>query len=288
MSKKLISLVFVLALAGMASAIQWVGPGAGEGPGNWAVASNWDLNRLPVASDATVVVQSLTAGHLGANVIVDSAVSGGVKPQFTIHTETVTIQDGGSISNDGSVELKGSATVTVTIDDGGVWDACQKLTQALGTFKLGTANSTAAIVDVYGTLNVKNTGTMTTTGSDLQVAFGTSANIGIGRLNIKDGGLVNVDAYSINSALVTSGIYAGQMRGKIKVDNGGILKIKGNVFATVTADIAAGKIVNGYGTAEDLIAWTGVEGFQTYTYVPEPATIALLGLGSLMLLRRKR
>jgi hypothetical protein len=189
----------------------------------------------------------------------------------------------GSIANDGSVEMSSTLTSAETIiDAGGVWNASQKITQSLGSFKLGSANTGPVSVDVYGTLNVKNRGTMTTVGSDLMIGAGTGT--GIGRLNIKDDGLVDVDVYSISATLVASGTYMGQKRGMITIDGGGILKIKGNATAQVTADINT----NGTIVGPHLVVWTGYTGGQQYTYVPEPATIALLGLGSLTLLRKKR
>jgi len=299
MSKKLLSLVFVLALAGIASAaVQWDGAAFTDATaGNWNVATNWTTDTLPISTTDTVRWDQ-TVGATGSNIIVDSAVSGGIKMQSKNGNTKLLITSTGSISNDGSVEMGtgtgGDATVTIE----GVFNACQRLTQSLGTFKLGTAAASGKlnVVDVYGTLNVKNTGTMTTNNSDIAVGVGTGT--GLGRLNIYDGGLVDVDAYSVNTALVASGPYQGQMRGKIQFeDMGGIMRIKGNVLATVTADITAGKIRGWLAVPENtlhgpiyatLTPWLNVVGGRTYTLVPEPATIALLGLGSLTLLRRKR
>lgn len=286
MSKKLLSLIFVLALAGMASAIQWEGPAYTDAPGAWEDTTNWsrlttdDPYRIPVASDATVQIYRLDGA--GANVTITSAVSGGIKPQMKFNYTKLDIKGTGSLSNSGSVEMS-STLVYADVTISGVWNACQKTLGTLATFKLSSATSGTAIVDVYGTLNVKNTGTLTTVGSELQIGAGT--NTGAGRVIINAGGLVNVDLYSINGTVITGGTYDGQTRGKITIAAGGLMKIKGWVDTQVNTDIANGLIVC---NDPHIRAWLVTEGATQYTYVPEPATIALLGLGSLMLLRKKR
>ena len=277
MSKKLLSLVLVLALAGMASAatIQWVGPGASDPAGAWEDASNWN----GAIAEGDTVKAYHTSGTQGANITVNDTTVNFLKLQNQSWGGAcnIEVKSGAVLQLDGSVEQgKGAYTTLMLIDAGGVVKAAQKFTQTTGTYKLSSAAGTADVVDIYGTLQVK--GSMAT--SDLAVAQGAGA--GTGRVYVRGGGLLDVDAYSINGGLNTGGT---AKRGMILIASGGIMRILGNATTQVNNDITAGNIV---GLGSNLHVWTKVEGGQTYTYVPEPATIALLGLGSLVLLRRKR
>jgi len=278
MSKKLISLVLVLALAGISSAatIQWVGPGTSEA---WETASNW--NGTIAAADTVKAY-----GTAGANITVSTNIGSFTKLQNQSWGGSCNIEitSTGTLNVDGSIEQgKGTSSTLMLIDAGGVFNAARRIVSTVGTYKVSSASSgTSDIVDVYGTLNVK--GSLAT--SDLSVGPGTGTSAG--RVIVRNGGLVDVDAYVINATVIATGTYAGQTRGQIKLYEGGLMKIKGDKTIQVNADITAGTIVGKNGTAGYLGVWTRTEGGQLYTYVPEPATIALLGLGSLMLLRRKR
>lgn len=270
MSKKLMSLVLVLAIAGMASALQWVGPSGSQAAGNWTTTSNWNTGVLPGAADSTTKLYR--SDGFGANIVVTSAVTGGIKPQMSYSPSgviLVEIQSGGSITNSGSVDGY-NGTYTVTIQAGGAWNS----STTGGSFKVAantTVNANTDIINVYGTLAVKGTGT-STLGITNDSRAGTTL-VNSGTVNIYGGGLADVDVYTIG----TYGV------GRIKIWSNGTLKIKTDVTAQVNADITAGKILRGDGGS------LTVSTDGSYTYVtPEPATVALLGLGSLMLLRRKR
>jgi len=272
MSKKLISLVLVLAIAGMASAIQWIGNGTGSPAGNWNVATNWDSLRTPIASDSTV--KAYLSSGLGANIYVDSAVSGGLKTQMaTLGPNALEVRNGGSVTEAGSWELF-NVNDTITIRGAGVINACT----TGGSFKIaantnGTSTNTD-IVNVYGTLNVKGTGT-----SVLGLCNDTrGTNVGsiVGTVNVRNGGLVDVDGYIIG----TNGT------GTIVFSQGGQMKIKGNATAQLTTDIGLGRI-SGINNRGGALGVGDIHVVGGYTYIPEPATLALLGLGGL-LLRRKR
>ncbi len=268
MGKKLASLLLVLVLAGMASAASWKG-GAGE----WEDPTKWEPPGVPAEGD--LVGTGITYAYITVNASTNNIAK--LQMQNLGGASIIEIKSGGTLNCDGSIEQGKGNSSLMQIDAGGVFNAARKLTSAIGTYKLSSAAGTTDVIDVYGTLNVK--GSMAT--SDLSVAAGSG--VGIGRVTIRNGGLVNVDAYLINSTVVASGANMGEKRGKITIESGGLMKILGNKTAQVAADITAGTIVGPSG----MVAWLVTEGATQYTYVPEPATIALLGLGGL-LLRRKR
>jgi hypothetical protein len=150
----------------------------------------------------------------------------------------------------------------------------------------GTANS--VVVNVYGTLNVKaTTGTGTTLAQLALVNDSRSgqSNSNSATVNIHGwntgGGLVDVDGYTIGK--LVGGVYVQYGVGKIKLWGGARMKIKGRVLAQVNADIGNSRIVAG---GNDPVRAYVKDG-NTYI-VPEPATIAMLGLGGLLLCRKKR
>jgi len=256
----------------MASAVQWAGPTATQPAGNWTVTTNWNTGILPGPTDGTTKINTSN----GANIVVTTAVTAGVKPQITSTAVVgslvkLEIKGSGSITNSGSFDGY-TGSMDGVIRQGGVWNSCT----TGGSFKMAantTVQANSVTLNVYGALNVKGTSGTATLGMVNDSRSGSSG-VNSATLNIYGGGLVNVDAYTIG----TYGV------GRINIASYGTMKIKGNVLTQVNADITAGKIT-GIGGATPY-AW--YQSSTNATYVPEPATVALLGLGSLMLLRRKR
>ena len=258
-----------MALASLASAVQWTGAAYTSAPGAWETASNWG-GTLPAASDTNAGLYR--SDGLGGNITVSTAVAGSIKPQMKFGNTKLTIYTGGSMSADGSFEFGTSGSTgnaTVTIKAGGLLDVCKKVTQTTGTWKIASAapTSTTATVNIYGTAKVK--GTLAT--SDVVIGY-TGGNAVV---NIYNGGLLNVDAYTISAT----------GKGIVKIWGGGTMQIKGNKTTQTSADITAGRIAGqGLGTVLQNYYDSGTDS----TFVtPEPATVALLGLGSLLLYRKK-
>jgi len=132
MGKKLASLLLVLALGGAASA-WWIGPVPPSPPGDYADPANWSEGRVPTSTDAGVRFARLDGLTAQAKII--SSVSGGIKFQMDFGPAILTIHNGGSIGNDGSVEQGKGSVAVVTIMAGGTFNACQKLTVTTGTYK---------------------------------------------------------------------------------------------------------------------------------------------------------
>lgn len=192
---------------------------------------------------------------------------------------------------DSRVGHNGGAGVvgTLTIDAGGQ--------ASIGSW-LGIGHNGTGVATVEGILNV---------GGHLWMGAGGSG--GNGTLTISDGGIVNV-AQNIGLGTINASTASGGMA-VINVNDGGLL----NLYQwSSTTSIQDGSVlnINGTGTvivggnrvdqandyfalgkiASDLGAinsvYTAEGDFTTITAIPEPATLSLLGLGALALLRKKK
>ena len=210
MGKKLASLVLVLALAGVASAIGWIGPPPPEPPGAWENPANWNESRVPVATDDVLFYRN---DGLTAQGTISSNASGGIKLEMKLGNSWLKINSGGSLSVDGSFEqgCSGAAgSSIVIIDTGALLDVAKKVTVTTGTWKIGSASPTATThtVNIYGTARVK--GSLAT--SDVVVGYAGGNAV----VNLYGGGLLDVDAYSINAT-----------KGIIKMWQGATMRDKG-------------------------------------------------------------
>jgi len=286
MCKKLMVLLLVLGLCGLASAVgTWDGGGTDS---DWTTAANWDDDQVPPRY-TNIVFEGYNYAVISTDI--DNSPNLG-KPNSLL------------------VGQQGTGFTYIVL----------KSTGRLGTgsdFKMGAlggaqfdaeAGSTAIIagrgrIAWYGaadtTLNLN--GYMKVNGNEFKVqgGGGTSptpdgnqtgsayVNIGAtgvfelpnGNLNISPvDTLGGVGQVTIAGLAVVKDIQIDGAQGQIIID-GGLLKILGDQTAEVAALMNAGKIT---GTTHNYY-----DAVTDYTYVPEPATIALLGLGGL-LLRKKR
>jgi len=265
MSKKLVSLVLVLALASLVSAgnNQWQGPIGGD----WAGSTTyWSLGRLPDASllDAAILRY---ADASASSIVVSTSVDGGTKSRMEYGAgTTLTINSGGTITTLGSIDSY-NVNDTITINADGAWNAATNG----GTIKIAAntgVNANAVVYDVYGSLTA-NSGTGTATMAITNDSRAGTSLVNSGTVNIYSGGNVDVD----NLVIGDFGV------GKINIIGTGTMTITGSWVDRVWGFIAAGKIVGGAPVYAD---------GHTIVSVPEPTTVALLGLGSLLLYRKRR
>ena len=147
-------------------------------------------------------------------------------------------------------------------------------------FKIGRTNTSSdSIVNVNGTLNVISQDTVTFYKSIISFGEWSPNNGGGGNwtLNIGATGVVNADGYSMNTNVVDG-------TALINITTGGKMVLLGDVRDSSGVDIIAGRF-EGDSVAGAVQAT--FDGTYTTIQVPEPMTIALLGLGGLLLRKRR-
>ena len=275
MCKKLLTVLLVLVLSSMASAGSYYFMGTDlSNPTAWEVSGNWSLGAwdgtgpagLPTATDFARI-----SNNLGGATITVTGTGQGVKIQTRNAASTLTVS--GTLNSGGSLELDCSPSgtdATLNISAGGVVNA------TAGEVKIGRASRTGGtIVNVDGTLNASGgTG----------ISIGTwSAGGASGEnwdLNINNGGVVNSNALAVNTN-------AADGAANINISGTGKLILDGNVQQAISLLRASGHI-DGDGIAGGVsMDYNTSNAGKTTVYVPEPATIALLGLGGLLLRKRR-
>jgi hypothetical protein len=277
MSKKLVSLVLVLAIAGMASAGTAVWNNAVQ-VGNWEVASNWTQNGtspvgLPPGQGAYTndfaAAYPQAGGYTAVTINLSSLASVG-RMKYQFQTTTLNINSGGNLLNNGSIggiQLYGNTSDITNVNSGG------KLIATGSTYGLVTGNGSH-------TININSGG--------LMGAYGNASHLATNALNIggtnTGGGSTTVNVYGILDA---DSINMANANHVVKLYTGGVIYVWGTLGGTIVSG-DGGTI--GSAVVTDPVAGSPLNGLSVTKYyiVPEPATLALLGLGSLTLLRRKR
>ena len=169
-----------------------------------------------------------------------------------------------------SVNIFNASGPSVSIVDGGSLTVTTffGLGQNISTF--GTLDMSGGTLTVVTGLRVGTNGTGTINMSGGTITCGSLSvptSAGSGVVNLSGGSIITDDLLmSVN--------------GRINIQNTGSILIHGNSLTEVQGYITSGWITN---------ARTYLAGENTMiTLVPEPATIALLGLSGLVLLRKKR
>jgi len=274
MLKKLVSLVVVLALAGIASAVataQWnnsVPVGAWEDSTNWVTSSGASLP--PGTADFAAPYPADSGATTNPTISLSSTQSCG-RIKWQHNSAVLNINNGGELINNGSVgscQMYGGTAEIINIKNGGTF-----LAEGSGT-GLQTGSGTH-------TINVQSGGLLSVHGSTGYLANSalglgtTSSGGGFATVNVLSGGILDADS-----------IFIANTNQIINLNAGGTIYVKGTVSGSITPVGGTLQITSG---VTDPVAGSPLNGQSVtqYTVIPEPATLALLGLGGL-LLRRKR
>ena len=242
----------ILAVDVQAATTSWVGDAGGAG--NFTDPTAWDTGLAPVTGDLAFI--SLPA----AVVTLDSAAPDILWMQVN-NGSTLNVETGGSLTSDGGgwfFVSRGNdpGTATVNMNGGDL--------NAPGNFVVGRFGQ--------GLLNV-NDGSVTAGGS-LQIGIETSS--GSGEVHL-DGGTITAGGFDMGPGPATMDI------------TDGILKISGDIGAYINDQITSG-ILTGFGGTGVVKHSFAMDVTTIWAEaIPEPTSIALLGLaGSLLAIGRRR
>jgi hypothetical protein len=259
-------LILVLGLTGSAVG-GYIGKTWGGGSESWTTLSKW-YDQGTNGSDWVTAAEDLPTSADAVNFGGDRT-PGSLSLPGTLPTGGATIGAGVSAVAL-NVNLFGRWTpqnMTVTVESGGTLTTAAHIIIGLDwDAATGSPDNSAHTVTTAGTIDI---GTSLLVGASN--GGGTEADNSYGVLDIT-GGVVKV-----NDSII---FIAGQQTPYIQISGAGELWWSGSHTPEVNGWLGTNIIGTGLNVVE--------EGGWTKVLIPEPATVAILGLGSLVLLRRRR
>lgn len=210
----------------------------------------------------------------------------------------VVVANGGTLSSNGDVlagNNNSNATGSLTIQNGGTvnvgnifWSANNSSNGVVNIQAGGVANVASHLWwGVTGTSTVNINGTLNQTGGILGLGTNnaSTATGGTATVTIGDDGVLNLN--NISSAAGLPSIQAGSV---IDITGTGQIRLAGDFEGVLNDYVDANKIIGeGINDNANLVVDQVLNpGFTTVYLVPEPTSLALLGLGGLMVMRRRR
>lgn len=285
MRRSILVLVLALALASNVFAaqtyIQWNGL---AGDGSWNTPGNWNTSTVPNALDFHGV-----------------AAAPGYKAGFKTAPNYATLDSGaGTVTTDVMVFGGTNASnLDCLVVNGATVNVSEYITLAAGTGDNGILTVNSGTVST-GVQYTNATFYVTQLGKGLLNMNGGTINCGLpdptwegrpanyfGNLSMTGTGVTSIGTLNlVGGTIYANDLVKGSGTASLVITGGSIV-LKGNDEATITGYIDDGwfSTENGW---EIMISYDDLEDTTTVYAVPEPATVCLLGLGAVALLRRNK
>ena len=295
-AKVLWTVLLAVALGFLTSGVQAAAYSYVGTDGVWNVADNWSPNTIPGAGDKASIKNQLNMTSFNGQSVGEIDATGKILRLKPATNDTLTMDNNGATALIVAtiVELGGGAgSVTLAFED--------DLTITMGGGK-----------ELVMAGTIQGSGTLKLGGSTSYVKSSPAGTFNVGRLDLTDFGYIRFDGAggaSMNGAIVMTGSqayfkkngtsYSGLNGASLEMDNAYAL-FNGNISETLT--IGSWKVGSTYLPTGTYNASSGtVSGVDmgtifslatslnvTVTAVPEPASMAILALGGLGVLMRKK